>query len=109
MTAYFMMTVGLFGALWTSAVRAQEVTKESVDGIVNFHRLETTVACSGAIKPGAIPNIKKMGFVSIINLREPTESGANIEDEAAAAKAVGLRYYSIPLNANSPDTAAADR
>ena len=109
MTAYFVMTVGLFGALWTSAVRAQEVTKESVDGIVNFHRLETTVACSGAIKPGAIPNIKKMGFVSIINLREPTESGANIEDEAAAAKAVGLRYYSIPLNANSPDTAAADR
>jgi protein tyrosine phosphatase (PTP) superfamily phosphohydrolase (DUF442 family) len=87
-----MMTVGLFGALWTSAVRAQEVTKESVDGIVNFHRLETTVACSGAIKPGAIPNIKKMG-----------------EDEAAAAKAVGLHYYSIPLNANSPDTAAADR
>ena len=108
MKAYFIMTVGLFGALWTSAVRAQEVTKESVDGIVNFHRLETTVACSGAIKPGAVPNIKKMGFVSIINLREPTESGANIEDEAAAAKAVGLRYYSIPLNANSPDPAAAD-
>jgi len=92
-----------------SLAQAQEVTKENVDGIVNFHRLQTTVACSGAIKPGAIPRIKEMGFVSIINLREPAEAGANLEDEAAAAKAAGLRYYSIPFNANSPDAAAADK
>jgi protein tyrosine phosphatase (PTP) superfamily phosphohydrolase (DUF442 family) len=26
-----------------------------------------------------------------------------------AAKAAGLRYYSIPFNANSPDPAAADK
>jgi hypothetical protein len=50
-----------------------------------------------------------MGFASIINLREPTESGANLEEEVAAAKAAGLRYYSIPLNANAPDPAAADK
>lgn len=88
---------------------AQAVTKEDVDGIVNFHRLDTTVACSGAIKPEALPNIKKMGFVSVINLREPTEPGANVPEEEAAAKAAGLRYYSIPFNANSPDAAAADK
>ena len=63
----------------------------------------------GAIKPEALPNIKKMGFVSVINLREPAEPGANIVEEGEAAKAAGLRYYSIPFNANSPDPAAADK
>jgi uncharacterized protein (TIGR01244 family) len=110
-TRYLVLSVGLLAASGISIapVRAQEVTKENVDGIVNLHRLQTTVACSGAIKPGAIPHIKEMGFVSIINLREPTEAGANLEEEAAAAKAVGLRYYGIPLNANAPDPAAADK
>ena len=92
-----------------TAARAQEVTKENVEGIVNFRRLETTVACSGAIKPQALPNIKKMGFVSVINLREPTEPGANVVEEGEAAKAAGLRYYSVPFNANSPDPAAVDK
>src|SRR5579872_5354292 len=97
-------------ALWLALTPAQaQVTQENVEGIVNFHRLETTVACSGAVKPGALPNIKKMGFVSVINLREPTELGANIVEEGEAAKAAGLRYYSIPFNANSPDPAAADK
>jgi uncharacterized protein (TIGR01244 family) len=107
----FWITTGLIAVLGASVplARAQEVTKENVEGIVNLHRLQTTVACSGAIKPSAIPHIKEMGFASIINLREPTEAGANLEEEAAAAKAAGLRYYSIPLNANSPDPAAADK
>lgn len=105
------MDAGLLAALCLAQTpaRAQEVSKEDVDGIVNFRRLQTTVACAGATKPEALPRIKKMGFVSVINLREPTEQGANIEEEGAAAKAAGLRYYSIPFNANSPDPAAADR
>ena len=111
MRASFMQATSLFLALVTSigSAQAQEVTKENVDGVVNLHRLQTTVACSGAIKPGAIPRIKEMGFASIINLREPTEAGANLEEEAAAAKATGLRYFSIPFNASSPDPAAADQ
>lgn len=89
--------------------RAQEVTKENLDGVVNLHRLETTVACAGAIRPEALPKIKNMGFVSVINLREPTEPGANVAEEGVAAKAAGLQYYSIPFNSSSPDAAAADR
>jgi uncharacterized protein (TIGR01244 family) len=106
-----LLTAGLLAAFAAAGTPAgaQDVTRENVDGIVNLHRLETTVACSGAIKPGAIPNIKKMGFASIINLREATESGANLEQEEAAAKAAGIRYYSIPLNGSSPDPAAADQ
>ena len=40
-----------------------------------------------------MPEFKKMGFVSIINLRLATEPGAEVEKEEAAAKAVGLRYF----------------
>jgi uncharacterized protein (TIGR01244 family) len=111
MKSHFLIAAGLIAGLWSAAApaRAQEVTKENVDGITNFHRLETTVACAGAIKPEVVPDIKKMGFASIINLRQPTEPGANLEGEAAAAKAADIRYYSIPFNAMSPDPAAADR
>jgi uncharacterized protein (TIGR01244 family) len=109
--SHFLLAAALISSVWLAAtpVRAQEVTKETVDGITNFHRLETTVACTGAIKATAVPEIKKYGFVSIINLRQPTEDGVDIEGEAAAAKAVDLRYYSIPFNANSPDPAAVDK
>jgi len=99
-------------AAWCVALvpaQAQQVSQENVDGIVNFHRLETTVACAGAIKPDTLPKIKKMGFAAVINLREPSEPGANVEAEGAAARAAGLRYYSIPFNANAPDPAAVDK
>ena len=88
---------------------AQQVTRESVPGITNLARLETTVACAGAIKADAVPAIKKMGFASIINLRLASESGVDVEAEAAAAKAAGIRYYHIPFNGQMPDPAVADR
>src|SRR5579862_4744388 len=111
MRANWIRAAGMLAIAWMAwaPARGQEVTKENVDGIVNLRRLETTVACSGAIRPEAVPKIKQMGFVSIINLREPSEPGANVEAEGAAAKAVSLRYYSIPFNAGSPDPAAADK
>ena len=88
---------------------AQQVTKESREGIKNFARIETTVACAGAITADAMPEIKKMGFASVINLREAQEPGADIEKHEAAAKAAGLRYYHVPFNAGKPDPKAADQ
>ena len=89
---------------------AQQVSKDPVAGINNLSRLETTIACAGAINPDvAVPEIKKMGFVSIINLRQASESGADIEKEAAVAQAAGLRYVHIPFNGASPDPKAADQ
>ena len=111
MKSRFLIGVVFISSLWLAAapVRAQEVTKETVDGITNLARIETTVACSGAIKATAVPEIKKFGFASIINLREASEEGANIEAEEAAAKAADIRYYSIPFNSTTPDVAAADK
>jgi uncharacterized protein (TIGR01244 family) len=88
---------------------AQQVTKEEVPGIRNLSRLETTVACAGATEVEAIPNVKKMGFVSMINLRQATEPGANVPQAEAAAKAAGLKYIHIPMDAAAPDAAVADR
>jgi uncharacterized protein (TIGR01244 family) len=99
----------LAGICLAAPAWAQQVTSETLDGVVNLKRLETTVACSGAIKVSAVPEIKKMGFVTIINLRQPTEPGADLEAEAAAAKAAGLHYYSIPFNGRKPDPAVADK
>ena len=111
MRTHFLIAAGLIAGAWLAATPAwaQEVTKENVDGVTNFHRLETTVACAGAIKADAVPEIKKFGFASIINLREAGEDGANLEAEAAAAKAADIRYYSIPFSSTAPDPAVADK
>ena len=90
-------------------VTAQQVIKEAREGIKNFARVETTVACAGAITSDAMSEIKKMGFVSVINLREAHEPGADIEKQEAAAKAAGLRYYHVPLNSAKPDPKVADQ
>jgi uncharacterized protein (TIGR01244 family) len=87
---------------------AQTVTKPTVPGVTNFSKLETTIACAGATTPEAVPALKEMGYKSIINLRLATEAGANVEGEAAAAKAAGINYVHIPFNTTQPDPAVAD-
>jgi uncharacterized protein (TIGR01244 family) len=103
----FALVLGL--TLTANVAGAQQVTKETVPGITNFSRLETTVACGGATKPEAVAGIKKMGFASIINLRLATEAGAMVEEEEAAAKAAGISYFHIPFNGQQPDPAVADK
>ena len=87
---------------------AQQVTKQTVPGVTNFAKLETTVACGGATTPEAVPELKKMGFASIINLRLPSEPGADVDAEAAAAKSAGINFFNIPFSGASPDPAVAD-
>lgn len=89
-------------------LNAQGVTKETVPGVTNFARLETTIACAGATRPAAVAELKKMGYASVINLRQASEPGADIEGEAAAAKAAGINFIHLPFNAASPDLAVVD-
>jgi uncharacterized protein (TIGR01244 family) len=85
-------------------VRAQ-VTKESVPGVTNFSKVGTTIACAGATSPAAVAEIKKLGYHSIINLRQASENGADVDAEAAAAKTAGINYVHLPLNSATPDPA----
>jgi len=91
------------------AAAQSQVKKSTVEGITNFAQVETTVACAGAVKPGSVARIKAMGFASIINLRLPTEQGADIDAEAAEAKAAGITFVHIPMNSSMPDPAVADQ
>jgi uncharacterized protein (TIGR01244 family) len=93
----------------TIAAAQSGVQKSTIPGITNFAQVQTTVACAGAVTPSSVAGIKKMGFASIINLRLATEPGADIEGEAAAAKAAGINFVHIPMNSNAPDVASADR
>jgi uncharacterized protein (TIGR01244 family) len=95
--------------LVAASVFAQQVTKQTVPGVTNFARVETTIACGGATSSEAMPELKKMGFKSVINLRQANEAGVNIPEAEAAAKAAGLIYVHIPFNTASPDPAVADR
>ncbi len=97
----------VIGCLWAIEGNAQ-VVRQEVAGIRNFAKIESTVACAGAITPAAIQEIKKMGFASIINLRLATEQGADIEGHTAVAKTAGIPYHHIPFSASAPDPAAVD-
>lgn len=109
--AVSILFVGVISAVGfaQTAPPPPQADKTAVQGIVNMARLETTVACAGAIDPAqAIPAIKRMGFVSVFNLRQATEAGADIDRERAAAEEAGLRYFHLPFNGTTPDPKVAD-
>ena len=95
----------LVGLLATPAL-GQDVVREEVEGIRNFARVGTTIACAGAITTTAIPDIEEMGFASIINLRRASEEGANVEAEAAAVAQTGMKYFHIPYDGSADPVVA---
>jgi len=107
-TCSWIVSVGLMALLLSASLDAQQVNKEQMAGVLNLSRIESTVACAGAITPAAIAEIKKVGYGAIINLRLATEEGADIPGHTAAAKAAGIRYIHIPFSTAKPDPAAVD-
>jgi len=103
-----ILVIGCSLAIAQTAQTGQ-VKKETVAGITNLARIESTVACAGAITPGSVSEIKKMGFKSIFNLRMESEQGADIPGEMAAAKSAGINYFHLPFNGSQPDPAIVDK
>lgn len=95
--------------LLVSATAGAQVTKETVPGITNFSKIGTTIACAGATTPAAVANVKALGYNSVINLRQASEAGADVEAEAQAAKAAGINYVWLPFNTASPDPAIVEQ
>ncbi|MEO2114187.1 MAG: sulfur transferase domain-containing protein [Acidimicrobiales bacterium] len=77
---------------------------EAPEGVVNYTRVDATVACAGATPAEAMPAIKALGFASVINFRTAEEEGANIGASQSAATAAGLTYIHIPFRAPSDET-----
>ena len=97
----------LFAASIALPVTAQ-VEKKEVAGIRNYSRVDATVGCGGAVDPAAMASLKKEGFISVINLRLPTEEGANVDAGRAAAQTAGLKYIHLPFNVAMPDSKVVD-
>jgi uncharacterized protein (TIGR01244 family) len=100
-TSVLMLTLG-------TAAFAQ-VTKQERPGIVNFSKVDAVVACGGATETAALEGLAKDGFKAVINLRQATEQNANIEQNAAKAKELGLKYIHIPFNTQTLDPKVIDQ
>jgi uncharacterized protein (TIGR01244 family) len=106
MTMRVMLAV-VAAASVAASVNAQ-VQKKEFPGVRNYSRVDATVGCGGQVDPAAMASLKSEGFVSVINLRLPTEEGANVDQGRAAAQAAGLKYIHLPFNAASPDSKVVD-
>ncbi len=98
--------LGLVG-LAMATVMAQE--KQERAGITNFTKVDAVVACGGATDVSALDALKQDGFKTIINLRLPTEQGANIDENRSKAEGIGLKYVHIPFSGSAPDPKAVDQ
>ena len=92
-----------------AAAGEAQVSTDTVDGVTNLRQVRSTVACAGAVTPESLKAVKEMGYASVVNLRQASESGANVEAGAAAASAAGLKYIHIPMNGAAPEAAAFDQ
>ncbi len=95
-------------ALALSVPALAQVQKKEMTGVRNYSRVDATVGCGGQVDPAAMKALKGEGYVSVINLRLPSEEGANVDASRAAAQAAGLKYIHLPFNAAQPDPKVVD-
>jgi len=100
--------LSLAASLFLTAAATAQVTKAEMAGVRNYSKVDATVGCAGATDPSAMAAVKKEGYVAVINLRESTEAGANVDAERAAAQAAGLKYIHLPFNSSKPDPTVVD-
>ena len=86
-----------------------QVAKQERAGIVNFSKVDAVVACGGATETSALEGLAKDGFKAVINLRQASEANANIEQNSARAKELGLKYIHIPFNTQQLDPKVIDQ
>jgi uncharacterized protein (TIGR01244 family) len=99
------LILALFASLGVSSF-AQEKMQRA--GITNYTKVDAVVACGGATDTAALEGLKNDGFKAIINLRQASENGANVEENRARATALGLKYIHIPFNGAAPENKTVD-
>jgi uncharacterized protein (TIGR01244 family) len=106
----FIMRRSLFlsALVFLSLAAAGAAQKMTRPGITNYTRVDAVVACGGATETSALEGLKADGFKAVINLRQATERGANIDENRARAEALGLKYLHIPFNGGAPEARTFD-
>lgn len=82
--------------------------QQSIDGVRNYTKVDATIGCAGATDSKALASIAKLGYKAVLNLREATEAGVNLDESRAAAEAAGLKYIHLPFRGSEPDPKVAD-
>jgi hypothetical protein len=92
--AVLTASLGLVGHATPSAAQAPE--RLTVAGVNNFWRVNKDVSTGGTItsRELAIPELKKRGIKTVINLA----GGAEADAEGASARAAGLRYFVFAID-----------
>src|SRR5512135_1525317 len=103
------LAILLCGLLAAAALVAAQAPAPVVNGATNYCQLDSNFAAGGTTTVEAFATLKERGFKTVINLRLPTEEGADIPGEAATADKLGLKYMSIPFSSATPDVSAVDK
>src|ERR1043165_10134812 len=90
-TARALMTTFLLCACATATGSAQAIQRFTVPGINNFWHVDDTVSTGGTItsREMAVPELKRRGIRSVINLA----GGAEAEAERASGEAAGMKHF----------------
>jgi uncharacterized protein (TIGR01244 family) len=102
------MLLGAALAALIAVPTTAQVQKKEMAGVRNYSRVDATVGCGGQVDPAAMVGLRKEGYVSVINLREAGEPGADVDAGRAAAAAAGLKYIHLPFNVAKPDSKVVD-
>ena len=98
MKIYYLLLAAL---VLVSPVAAQD----DLSSIRNFLRVNKDFCTGGQPRLEHLQQLKAEGVKAIINLRQPSEYEAG--EEEAKAKALGFRYFNIPVAAADPKDAQA--
>lgn len=93
----------LGAALAAAGVASAAPSSSDID---KFFRVDARVCTGGQPTREQLASLKAEGIRGVVNLREPEEH--DIGQEAAAAKALGLRYISIPVKTAAPKDEQVD-
>ena len=89
-----------FLVLITALVALPALAGQELPPIRNFLRINEQFCTGGQPRLEQLSKLKEDGVKAIINLRQPSEHRA--AEEEAAAKALGLRYFNIPVVYGDP-------
>jgi uncharacterized protein (TIGR01244 family) len=94
---WMVFVATLFGL---GILAARQAPPQAYPSIRNFLCEDVSFCTGGQPTLGDLEKLKAEGVKAIINLRQPMEHAAAAE--AAKAKELGLRYFSIPVNGREP-------
>lgn len=94
----YLISIGASAADSPSSATTTKAVKAKED-LPNFHQVHPYLYRGGEPSKEGLRKIKEMGITTIFDLRNP---GEKAYDEKEAAKEMGIRYISMPMNSKAP-------